>query len=117
MATGKVISFYEIAKIKMHSEMSESINLIEKSLKLRQYFPPYVCHYVELLIENNNLSKAKKYLYQSWRHFPHPDYKSLIKLLSKKHQLILQSMKMNILFSSNKRKKRIMIIENSLKNY
>ena len=36
------------------------------------------------MIENNNLSKAKKYLYESWRHFPHPDYKSLIKLLSKK---------------------------------
>ena len=62
--------------------MTDSINLIEKALKLRQYFPPYVCHYAELLIENNNLLKAKKYLYKSWCQFPHPDYKLLIKLLS-----------------------------------
>ena len=64
--------------------MKDSINLIEQALKLRQYFPPYVYHYTELLIENNNFSKAKKFLYKSWCQFPHPDYKSIIKLLSKK---------------------------------
>ena len=83
-SVNKSIALYEISIIKRQSALKDSINLIEKALKLRQYFPPYVCHYVELLIEDNNLSKAKKYLYQSWRHFPHPDYRSLIKLLSKK---------------------------------
>ena len=78
----KSIALYEISIIKKQSALKDSINLIEKALKLREYFPPYVGHYVELLIENNNLLKAKKYLYKSWRHFPHPDYRSLIKLLS-----------------------------------
>ena len=63
------------------------INLIEKALKLRQYFPPYVCYYIELLIENNDFSKAKKYLYKSWCHFPHPEYRSFIKLLSTKMKI------------------------------
>ena len=75
---------YEISIIRRHSALKDSINLIEKALKLSQYFPPYVCHYIELLIENNNFLKAKKYLYKSWSHFAHPDYRSVIKLLSTK---------------------------------
>jgi len=81
-SVNKSIALYEISIIKKQSALKDSISLIEKALKLRQYFPPYVCHYVELLVENNNLSKAKKYLYKSWSQFSHPDYKSLIKLLS-----------------------------------
>ena len=39
-----------------------SLELIEKALKLRKYFAPYVRFYIQLLIENNKLVKAKKYL-------------------------------------------------------
>ena len=55
---------------------------MEKSIKLRQNFSPYILHYLELLIENNNLSKAKKTLKRAWYQFPHTDYKPIIKLLS-----------------------------------
>ena len=75
----KSIALYEISKIKMYSEMSESINLIEKSLKLRQYFPPYVILYVDLLIADNKFSKAKKILQKAWLNAPHSDYKIKIK--------------------------------------
>ena len=81
-SVNKSIALYEISIIRRHSALKDSIDLIEKALKLRQYFPPYVCHYIELLIENNDFSKAKKYLYKSWKHFPHPDYRLVIKLLA-----------------------------------
>ena len=86
-STNKSIAYYEISKIKRYSEPKESISLIEKALKLRQYFPPYVCHYVELLIRDNQLNKAKKYLQKSWSHFTHPDYKKLIEILSQKMKI------------------------------
>ena len=78
----KSIVFYEISKIKKYSELPESINLIEKALKLRQYFSPYVSFYIELLIDSNKLSKAKNYLQKAWTQSPHPDFKTKIKLLS-----------------------------------
>jgi len=83
----KSIALYEMSIIKKHSTLKDSINLIEQALKLRKYFPPYVCHYIDLLIENGNLSKAKKYLYKSWSYFPHPEYREVIKLLSNKMKM------------------------------
>ena len=55
----KSIALYEIAKIKRYSPETEAISLMEKALKFRTFFPPYVSFYVQLLIENNKLSKAK----------------------------------------------------------
>ena len=77
------IALYEISKIKMHSDNSESINLIQKALKLREYFPPYVCLYIDLLLDKNKLNEAKKYLHKVWINNPHPEYKYKIKLLAK----------------------------------
>ena len=83
----KSIALYEISKIKMYSEISESINLIEKALKLKQYFAPYVFLYVDLLIEDNKFSKAKKFLQKAWLNSPHPDFKTKIKSLSNKMKI------------------------------
>ena len=83
----KSIALYEISKIKMYSEISESINLIEKALKLKQYFAPYVFLYVDLLIEENKFSKAKKFLQKAWLNSPHPDFKTKIKSLSNKMKI------------------------------
>ena len=89
-SVNKSIALYEISIIKRHSALKDSINLIEKALKLRQYFPPYVCHYIELLIENNNLLKAKKYLYKNpGATFLTLIISQLIKLLSKKMKVYL----------------------------
>ena len=86
-STNKSIALYEISKIKRHSELNESINLIEKAIKLREYFSPYVYYYIELLIEKNNYSKAKKFLQKAWTHSPYPDFKKVIKLLSKRMKI------------------------------
>ena len=54
------IAFYEIAKIKLLSETIEASSCIQKSLKLRENFPPYVKLYVEILIEGKKYLSAKK---------------------------------------------------------
>ena len=77
------IALYEIAKIKRYSSENEAMGLMEKALKLRTYFSPFVSYYIQLLIDNNKLSKAKKYLNKAWSNFSHPDLKQEIKLLSK----------------------------------
>ncbi len=76
------IAYYEISKIKYLSSIDEAINLMEKALKLRSYFSPYVIFYISLLIKNNNLSKAKKYLTKSWSNFSHPDMYQNITVLA-----------------------------------
>ena len=86
-STNKSIALYEIAKIKMYSEITESINLIERALKIKQYFSPYVVLYVDLLIEDNKLLKAKKFLQKAWLNSPHPYFKTQIKLLSIKMKI------------------------------
>jgi len=78
------IALYEIAKIKRYNEENEAISLIEKALKYREYFSPYVVFYIQLLISSNKLSKAKNYLYKAWNKFSHPELKNEMKLLSQK---------------------------------
>ena len=78
----KSIAFYEIAKIKHHSEGREAINLMEKALRLREHFPPYVSFYIQLLINDNKLEKARKVLKKAWTVLPHPHLKNGIKILA-----------------------------------
>ena len=77
------IAYYEIAKIKKYGFENESIKFMEKAIKLRQFFQPYIYFYLELLIENNEHTKAKKYLKKIWRNLDHPKLNNLIKILSK----------------------------------
>ena len=49
-AESKSIAFYEIAKIKHLSIEKEAIDLMEKALRLRENFPPYVSFYIQILI-------------------------------------------------------------------
>ena len=83
-AENKSIAFYEIAKIKQHSSTKESIDLMEKALKLRENFSPYVNFYIQILINENQLEKAKKILKKTWTVLPHPCLKNVIKILAKK---------------------------------
>ena len=79
----KSIGLYEVAKIKYLSNQNEALDLIENSLKLKNYFPPFVCLYIEILINLGKINKAKKYLIKAWAFFPHPDLKIWIKKLAK----------------------------------
>ncbi len=82
-AENKSIALYEIAKIKQYSSENEAIKLMEKALKLREYFTPYVSLYIQLLIAGKKLLKAKNYLNKAWSRLSHPELKNEIKLLSK----------------------------------
>ena len=78
----KSIAFYEIAKVKKLSNTKEAISFINKALKLKNNFAPYVRAYLDLLIENNQLEDAKKYVRKIWKIAPHPEYKDIIYNLS-----------------------------------
>ncbi len=66
----KSIALFEIAKIKMKSDSSEAINLIEKAISLKGIFSPYIKLYAQLLFSNNNNSKALKVLKKYWNQSP-----------------------------------------------
>ena len=53
----KSIALYEIAKIKMKSEIKEAIKIIEKALSFKNNFPPYIAIYIEMLFSINNRKK------------------------------------------------------------
>jgi len=78
----KSIGFFEIAKIKQFSEPHESINLIQKAIKLRRNFSPYVKLYIELMIQNKKYAEAKKYIKKVWSETAHSEYKVLIQKLA-----------------------------------
>lgn len=83
----KSIAFYEIAKIKHANSEKESINLMEKAIKLDNSFQPLVSYYVQLLLNNNNLQKAKKVLITAWSINQHPNLKNEIKLFADKSKI------------------------------
>jgi len=74
----KSIGFFEIAKIKQLSEIEESLKYMQKALKLRKNFPPYVKLYVNLLIQNKNYNLAKKFIKKAWNEIPHAEYKDSV---------------------------------------
>ena len=80
----KSIAFYEIAKIKKLDSQKEALKLMEKALDLRKNFAPYNSFYIDLLILNNKLNFARKFVSKIWNFSPHPDYKPKIKALSEK---------------------------------
>ena len=86
----KSIAFYEIAKIKQLSERTEASTYVQKSLKLREYFPPYAKLYAQILIEEEKYSAAKKFLKKTWTYNPHSELKSsIIKLAENSKENIL----------------------------
>lgn len=74
----KSIGFFEIAKIKQLSEIEESLKYMQKALKFRKNFPPYIKLYINLLIQNKNYNLAKKSIKKAWNELPHAEYKESI---------------------------------------
>ena len=74
----KSIGFFEIAKIKQLSEIEESLQYMQKALKLRKNFPPYVRLYIDLLIQHKNYKLAKKFIKKAWNDHPHTEYRESI---------------------------------------
>ncbi|MDC0192746.1 hypothetical protein OAJ89_05490, partial [Alphaproteobacteria bacterium] len=74
----KSIALYEISKVKQLSDPKDATSLIKKALNLRNFFPPYVKLYLELLTQQKEYSIAKKYFKKVWKQNPHPEYKYLL---------------------------------------
>ena len=111
----KSIAFFEIAKIKQHSEIHESINYMKKALNLRKNFPPYFKLYLELLIENKDYLIAKRFIKKVWKEAPHPEYKSAIYNLSKCLKIdMIELSKYIIGTSSSNEESRLLLIEASI---
>jgi len=83
----KSIAFYEIAKIKMQSDIKDALKLIQKALKLKKNFPPYIKLYLEILFLNNNLPQIKKILKKYWSENPNSSLRSVITSVLKNKNL------------------------------
>ena len=83
----KSIALYEIAKIKMKSDVKESINLVERAISLKKNFPPYIKLYLQILFSINNISKIQKFLKKHWNEFPSAPLRSSITEVLKENSI------------------------------
>ena len=83
----KSIALYEIAKIKMKSDINESIKLIEKAISLKGNFSPYIKLYTQVLFTNNNNSKALRVLKKYWNQTPSSALRSSITEVLKENKI------------------------------
>ena len=83
----KSIAFYEIAKIKMHSDVKDSLKFIQKALGLKKNFPPYIKLYLEILLLNQNFSQIKKIIKKFWIDKPSSSLRNVITEVLKNNNL------------------------------
>ena len=83
----KSIAFYEIAKIKMHSDINDSLNFIQKAMKLKKNFPPYIKLYLEILLLNDKLAQTKKIIKKFWVEKPSYSLRKVITSILKTNNL------------------------------
>jgi HemY protein len=107
----KSIAFYEIAKIKQLSEIAEACSYIQKSLKLRENFSPYVKLYVQILIEEKKYLAAKKFLKKTWTYNSHPELKSSIIKLAEDSQEGVLTVAQYIVSSNSNEDSTILLVE------
>ena len=81
------IAYYEICKIKIQSDPKESTNLILKAIKLYGPFPPFIKLYLEILINQNEISKIKKVIKKYWNDQPSSSLRIIISKFLKKNNL------------------------------
>ena len=83
----KSIALYEIAKIKMKSDVKESIKLIEKAISMKKNFSPYIELYLEILFSIDNLIKIQKVLKKYWSEIPTSSLRSSITHVLKENNI------------------------------
>ena len=83
----KSIALYEIAKIKMKSNVRESVNLIEKAILLNKNFAPYIKLYLKILFSIGNTSKINKVLKKYWNKSPSASLRTSITEVLKENNI------------------------------
>ena len=106
----KSIGFFEIAKIKQLSEIEESIKYMQKALKFRKNFPPYIKLYINLLIQNKNYNLAKKSIKKAWNELPHVEYKESILSLAAHLEIEMSELVKYIAGTSYKNEESIILM-------
>ena len=106
----KSIGFFEIAKIKQLSEIEESLKYMQKAIKLRKNFPPYIKLYINLLIQNKNYNLAKKSIKKAWNELPHAEYKESILSLAAHLEIEMSELVKYIAGTSYKNEESIILM-------
>ena len=106
----KSIGFFEIAKIKQLSEIEESLKYMQKALKFRKNFPPYIKLYINLLIQNKNYNLAKKFIKKAWNELPHAEYKESILSLAAHLEIEMSELVKYIAGTSYKNEESIILM-------
>ena len=106
----KSIGFFEIAKIKQLSEIEESLKYMQKALKFRKNFPPYIKLYINLLIQNKNYNLAKKSIKKAWNELPHIEYKESILSLAAHLEIEMSELVKYIAGTSYKNEESIILM-------
>ena len=106
----KSIGFFEIAKIKQLSEIEESLKYMQKALKFRKNFPPYIKLYINLLIQNKNYNLAKKSIKKAWNELPHAEYKETILSLAAHLEIEMSELVKYIAGASYKNEESIILM-------
>jgi len=83
----KSIALYEIAKIKMKSDVKESIRLIEKAISMKKNFPPYIKLYLQILFSIDDIIKIQKVLRKYWTAIPTSSLRSSITNVLKENNI------------------------------
>ena len=110
----KSIGFFEIAKIKQLSEIEESLKYMQKALKFRKNFPPYIKLYINLLIQNKNYNLAKKSIKKAWNELPHAEYKESILSLAAHLEIEMSELVKYIAGTSYKNEESIILMVEAL---
>ena len=110
----KSIGFFEIAKIKQLSEIEESLKYMQKALKFRKNFPPYIKLYINLLIQNKNYNLAKKSIKKAWNELPHVEYKESILSLAAHLEIEMSELVKYIAGTSYKNEESIILMVEAL---
>ncbi len=107
----KSIAFYEIAKIKMKSDLKEATKLIEKAISYKGDFSPYIKLYAQMLFTANNSFKALKVLKKYWSQNPSGLLRSSITEVLKENKINqIESIKIIISKNqSNEESKKLLI--------
>ena len=86
------IAKYEIALIKESISSIESSQLLKDANSDRPNFPPIVKKFANLLIQNNQLSKAKNLIFKCWSIEPHPMlFEELIEISKRENSSIVSA--------------------------
>ncbi|MDC0161952.1 hypothetical protein OAI94_01940, partial [bacterium] len=81
------IAYYEISKIKLHSDLKESLKLIQKAIKLNNSFPPFIKLHLEILFQMGDIPYLIKNLKKYWNEEPSSALRNIISLFLKEKKL------------------------------